>query len=225
MSQSCLSRAALATIGNNDVSQAAIVDVDDTFPCDRCRIDVEPPEMEMSKPGVVESFFVVDPTIDSGGEQIMGGAHGVNVAGKVEIELVHGYDLGIATTSATSLHAEGGSLRWLTDRRYRAFADVGEGLSEADSGHRLAFAQLGGRHGGDDHVSRLASAADPVQYIEMDLRFVPSVQIDLRICQSQLAAEVEYRSERCSSRNLKIAFHGYQSPALLLNERPALGAR
>ena len=45
---------------------------------------------------VVLGGFVEDPRVDGGGQEVVGGRDGVDVAGQVEVEVLHGHDLAIA---------------------------------------------------------------------------------------------------------------------------------
>ncbi|MGD0997918.1 MAG: hypothetical protein ABR941_06315 [Thermoleophilia bacterium] len=44
--------------------------------------------------------------LDHGGEQVVGGADGVNVAGEMKIQILHGDDLRVAAAGGAALDAE-----------------------------------------------------------------------------------------------------------------------
>jgi hypothetical protein len=87
--------------------------------------------------------------VDQRGEQIVGGADGVDVAGEVEIDVLHRHDLGIAAAGGAALDAEAGPETRLAQAQHRLLADVVEGVGEADRGGGLSFAGRGRRDRGD----------------------------------------------------------------------------
>ena len=56
----------------------------------------------------LELVAVHEMSVDHGGEQVVGGADGVDVAGEVEVEVLHGNDLGVAAAGGAALDAEHG---------------------------------------------------------------------------------------------------------------------
>jgi hypothetical protein len=101
--------------------------------------------------------------IDRGGQQVVGGGDGVNVAGQVQVEILHRDDLRIAAACRAALDAEGRPLRGLADGGKDPFAEVrAQGLAQADGGGGLAFAERGGGDGG--HVDVFAVAWQAVSF-------------------------------------------------------------
>ncbi len=73
--------------------------------------------------------------LDGGSQQVVGRSDGVDIAGQVKVELVHGNDLAIATAGRTALDAEGRTLAGLADIGKRWTSKVcSQGLSKAHGG-------------------------------------------------------------------------------------------
>lgn len=53
--------------------------------------------------------------INSRSQEIVSGSDGMDIAGKVEVELLHGHYLGVPTTCSTTLDTEG----WALERQKR----------------------------------------------------------------------------------------------------------
>ena len=100
---------------------------------------------------------MVDVIVDRGREQIVGQADRVKVTRKVEIDLLHRENLGVATSGGATLHAETGPERRLAETEHRLFADRGECVSEPHGCRRLAFTGRGGAHGGDENQLAVAT--------------------------------------------------------------------
>jgi hypothetical protein len=56
-----------------------------------------------------ERIAMVQVVIDEGRCQVVRGADGVDVAGQVQVEVLHGYDLGVASAGCAALDPEDGA--------------------------------------------------------------------------------------------------------------------
>ena len=98
--------------------------------------------------------------VDHRGEQVVGGADRVDVAGEVEVDLLHRHELRAPAAGAAALDPEHRAERRLAQAEQRALADPAERLDERDRGRRLALADLRRRHRRDgDRASRRARRA------------------------------------------------------------------
>src|SRR5699024_1734943 len=113
--------------GDDDVAQGAVVHVHDTAPTDLHGVDVQG----------VAPFDVV---IDQGREQIIGQTDGVHVTGEMQVQIFHGDDLRVPTTSRATLHAENRAQTGLTQADRGFLPDPVEGVAQAHAGGGLAFA-------------------------------------------------------------------------------------
>ena len=83
------------------------------------------------------------------GEQVVRGADRVDVAGEVEVQVLHRHDLRVAAARGAALDPEDRPERGLAQAEHRLAADVAEALRERDRGRRLALAGLRRRDRGD----------------------------------------------------------------------------
>lgn len=107
--------------------QLAVVHVDDAFPDDAARVDVQ-------------GIPLLDGVVGHGREQHMGRRDGVEIAGKVQVDVFHGDDLGVAAACSAAFDAEAGSQGRFAQGDDGLLTDFGEALGQADGGRGFAFA-------------------------------------------------------------------------------------
>ena len=73
-----------------------------------------------------EPVAPVDVVVDHRGEQVVRRRDGVEVAGEVEVDVLHRHDLGIAAAGGAALDAEAGPERGLAQAHHRLLADAVE---------------------------------------------------------------------------------------------------
>jgi formyltetrahydrofolate synthetase len=100
------------------MTQGAVADVDDARPQDPVRVDAQ-------------WVLVVEAVIDEGARQVVGGTDGVDVAGQVEVEVLHRDDLAVAAARGPALDPEHRAERRLADVDGGFLADVVEALRVA----------------------------------------------------------------------------------------------
>lgn len=84
--------------------------------------------------------FVEVASADRSREEVVGSRRGVDIAGQVQVELVHRNDLTVSTTGGTALDTESRALTRLTNARVRRLAEVRtESLGETERRGRLAL--------------------------------------------------------------------------------------
>ena len=93
---------------DDDVAQRPVADVDDARPEDPVRVDAE-------------RVLVVEAVVEERAGQVVRRADGVDVAGQVEVEVLHRDDLAVAAAGRAALDPE--------DRPERRLADVDRGLA------------------------------------------------------------------------------------------------
>ena len=70
-----------------------------------------------------ERVLVVEAVVEERAGEVVGGADGVDVAGQVEVEVLHRDDLAVAAAGGPALDPEDRPERWLADADRRLVAD------------------------------------------------------------------------------------------------------
>ena len=81
------------------------------------------------------------------GQQIVRRADGMDIAGEVQIYILHRNYLRIASAARSALYAEHGAKRRLAQCSGRIFADLPQAVGKADGGCGLALACRSRRYG------------------------------------------------------------------------------
>ena len=153
----------------HDLAQRAIIHVEDAPPGDAARVDVE----------IVAPIDVV---VDKRGEKVVRRRDGVEIAGEMQVDLLHRNDLGIAAARGAPLHAEAGSERRLAQRDHGALADLAKPVAEAYGRRRLALAGRGRvDRGHEDELALVALGglcASLGDELETDLADVASIGLE-----------------------------------------------
>ena len=68
--------------------------------------------------------------VDHCGKQVVGCGNSVEVAGQVQVQLLHGHNLRVATASCATLNTEGGAHGGLTQGEHRLASGLCEALSQ-----------------------------------------------------------------------------------------------
>ena len=118
-------------------AQLPVVHIDAALPGDLARVDAE-------------AVALLDVVVEHGGQQVVGRADGVEVAGEVEIDVLHGHYLGVAAARRAALDAEHGAKRGLAQGDNDVLADAAQTVGQADGGRGLALARGRGRDGRDE---------------------------------------------------------------------------
>ena len=152
---------------DDDVAQGAVADVDDARPEDPVRVDAE-------------RVLVVEAVVEERAGEVVRGADGMDVAGQVEVEVLHRDDLAVAAAGRAALDPEDRAERRLADVDRGLLADVVEALGEPDRGRRLALAERRRGDRGDDHVlAARPLGLEPADRLERHLGLGRPVQLEL----------------------------------------------
>jgi hypothetical protein len=106
-----------AAEADDDVAQRAIVTVDHPPPGNAPHVEAE-------------LVALVDVVVDQGGEQVVGQRDGREVAGEVEVDVLHRHDLRVTAAGGAALHAEHRAERRLAQADDRLLADVVQGIAQ-----------------------------------------------------------------------------------------------
>ena len=106
-----------------------------------------------------ERVALVQVVVEHRGEQVVRRRDRVEVAGEVEVDLVHRDDLGVAAARRAALHAEHRAETRLADADHDLLAEPAQRLAHADRDGALPFAGGRGIDPGDEHEAALRLAA------------------------------------------------------------------
>ena len=95
----------------DDVAQLTVVHIDHATPQHAFRIDVQ-------------LIALIDMVVEHGGEQVIRRTDGVKVAGKVQVNVFHRQNLGIAAACRTTFNTKHRTQRRLAQGDNRVFADM-----------------------------------------------------------------------------------------------------
>ncbi len=131
-------------------------------------------------PARIDARFepVIDVVVDHRGEQVVRRADGVNIAGEMEVDLLHRQGLGIAAAGGAALDAEARAHARLAQAHHRLLAEAVERIAEPDRRRRLAFAGRGRGDRGDEDQPGLRPIRQRAQIVERDLGLVFAVGLD-----------------------------------------------
>ena len=80
-----------------------------------CRSFISTQRRQVIRRGsMLQGIALVNVVVDHGGQQVVGRTDGVEVAGEVEVDVLHGHHLGITAASGAALYAEHRPQRGLT---------------------------------------------------------------------------------------------------------------
>ena len=120
-----------------------------------------------------------DARLEHRGEKVVRGADRVDVAGEVEVEVLHRHDLRVAGACGAALDPEHRAERGLAQAEHGVAADVAEALRQRDGGRGLAFAGLRRRDRRDADELAVGPVGEAVEHGQRDLRLVLAVEVDL----------------------------------------------
>ena len=154
----------LAAQAAHDVTQLTVVHINNALPGDVAHVDVQ-------------SVALLDVVVDQGGHQVVGDADGVEVAGEVQVDVLHGDDLSVAAAGSAALHAEHGAQGGLTQADDGLLAHLVQSVGQTHGSGGLALASGGGADGGHQH--QLGLAGQVLQGVDVDLGLVVAIVLQL----------------------------------------------
>ncbi len=150
----------------DDRAQRPFIHVDGPPPGDTARIDAE-------------RIAPIDMIVDQRAEQVVGGADGVEVAGEVQIDVLHRHHLGIAAAGGAALDAEAGPERGLAQAQHRLLADLVERVGEPHGGGGLAFARRCRRDGRDQDQLAVRLILERLDVVHRHLGLEVAVRVEI----------------------------------------------
>ena len=123
------------------VAQLTVVHVNAALPDDLLHVDTQ-------------AVALLNVVIQHGGQQVIGSADGVEVTGKVEVDVLHRHHLGIAAAGSAALDTKDRAKRGLAEGHHHVFAQLFQAVGKANGGGGFAFTCGGGIDG--SHQNQLA---------------------------------------------------------------------
>ena len=149
----------------HNVAQLPVVHVHHPLPGDLLDVDAQ---------GVA----LLNVVVQHGGQQVVGRADGVEVAGEVQVDVLHGDHLGIPAAGGSPLDAEHRAQRGLPQGGDGLLADLPQAVGQPHRGGGLALAGGGGGDGG--HQDQLAVLRlYLIQKLVVHLGLVPAVALQV----------------------------------------------
>ena len=161
----------LAAQAVHNKAQLAVIHVHAALPGDAAGVNVQ-------------RVALLDGVVDHGSQQVVCGANGVDIAGKVQVDIFHGHNLGVTAARSAALYTEHGPKGGLTQAEHRLFTHGVQGVRQANTGGGFALASRGGADGG--HQDQLAVWAVTVDQLVVDLGFVTAIRDQVLVCKAQL---------------------------------------
>ena len=150
----------------DDLAQGAVVHVHHAAPDDAAAVDAE-------------RIAPIDVVVDQRRQKIMRRGDGVEIAGEVEVDVLHRDHLRVAAAGRAALHAERRSERRLAQAQHRLLADVIERVGEADRGGGLAFARRRRRNRGDQNELAVLLVLERLHVFHRHLGLVMAVRVEI----------------------------------------------
>ena len=152
--------------------------------------------------------MLVEIVVEEGGNHVVGGGNGVEVAREVEVDAFHGQHLCVAAACRAAFHAKAGTEGGLAQSHDGTAAYLVQSQGEADRHGGLADACLGGGDGGDE--DKLAClAACPFYKREGELGDVLAVVLDVVGADAHSGCHLSYGLEGRGVCNFDVFLHFY----------------
>ena len=117
----------LAAQTDNDIPQFTVIHIDNAFPDDTTRINIQ-------------CVALLDMVVQHSAQQHMSRGNSMEVAGKMEIDIFHRYYLRITATCSAAFDAHAGPKRRFTQCYDNLFIQLCQTLGQAYRSSRLTFA-------------------------------------------------------------------------------------
>jgi hypothetical protein len=146
-------------------------------------------------------------------QQVVGRGDGVEVAGEVEVDVLHRHHLRVAAARRAALHAEARAEARLAQADHGALADGVQRVAEADRGGGLALAGRGRADAGDQH--ELARRAFPPRLrheVQPDLGLVLAIGLQRRVGDAGARGDLGDGPQGGRPGDLKVDGHAARSP-------------
>ena len=181
----------------DDVAQATVVYVQDTFPLDFLQTETS-------------MAILIQMVVEQCRNHVVSRGNGVEIAREVEVDVLHWEDLCVSASCCATLHAETRAEGRFAKDRDRLLPDFVQTERETDGDGSLTDARLGGRDGGNEDEVVLADAL-LVDEMERDFGDVATVVEDFIARDAEAFGDVFDFLQRGFSGYVDISFHIYNN--------------
>ena len=180
----------------DNISELAVVHVDCALPGDLLDINAE-------------GIALLDVVVEHSCEQVVCCADGMEVTGKMQVDVLHGDDLCIAAACSAALDAEDRAERGLAERDNGLLADSAESVCKTDAGRGLAFACRGGGDRCHQDQFTVGSIRMIFQIIVVNLCLVMAVLFDVLLINAKPCGNLGNLLRAGFLRNLNVCFKSH----------------
>ncbi len=145
--------------------------------------------------------------VDQRREQVVRRRDRVQVAGEVEVQVLHRDHLRVAAAGSPALDTEDRPERGLAQAEHGLLAEDTEPLGQRHGGRRLPLPRRCRRDRRDVDQLRVRAIRKPFQHREIDLRLVAAVRLDLFGDEPEVGGDVEDRAHRRCLGDLEAGWH------------------
>jgi hypothetical protein len=131
----------------------------------------------------------------------------VEVAGEVEVDVLHRHDLGVPAAGRAALHAKARAEARLAQADDGVLADPVEPVVEADRGRGLAFARRGRVDRGDEDQLAVGLVGLRLDPVHRDLGLEPAIGLERFVRNAEALGDLADRLHRGCAGDLDIGGH------------------
>ena len=194
--EAILARYSLGLAANavDNMAQLTVVHVDNALPGDALNVDAE-------------LVALLNMVVEHGCQQIVGGTDGMEVTGKVQVDVLHGDDLGPTAAGGTALHAKHGAERRLAQGHGALDAATTQAIGQADGRGSLALACGRGIDSGHEDKLGLVVGRLVEQRI-VDLCLVEAIRNQMLNVDAGVLGHLGNRQRRNRTCDFDVSRHG-----------------
>ena len=168
---------ALLSQADDDVAQGTVVHIHHALPHDFLRYDIQ-------------RISLMDVVIQHCRQQVVCRSDGMEIPGKMQVDIIHRYHLGISAAGSAALNAEARSQRRLSQRGNGLLSQLVQRHRQSHVRGGLSFSGRSRVDGGYQHQFSVGTVLQPLQHIRADLRLIFSIQLQFIIRNIQLGCDL-----------------------------------